>query len=194
MQIWEQIIQGIQKIDDTIILFLHNHMHYPILDNVMVAITYLGEFGLLWIVIALLLCIFKKYRRYGVTMLCALIITAMVANLVMKPLIERPRPFLDLPDLKLLIPPPKGFSFPSGHSSSSFVCAGILFGMNKKWGGLALFTAALIAFSRVYLGVHYPSDVLVGMILGLIIAVLSLKILYCWEEKHKNPMKVIRSR
>lgn len=84
------------------------------------------------------------------------------AKSVLKNLIQRPRPFTLLPGVSLLIPPPGSSSFPSGHTGSSFACAAAIFLLNRKWGVPALALAALIAFSRLYLSVHYPTDLLCG--------------------------------
>lgn len=86
---------------------------------------------------------------------------------MLKNLIQRPRPFTLLPGVSLLIPPPGSSSFPSGHTGSSFACAAAIFLLNRKWGVPALALAALIAFSRLYLSVHYPTDLLAGALLGV---------------------------
>jgi undecaprenyl-diphosphatase len=98
--------------------------------------------------------------------LVALLIGLLLANLTVKPLVARPRPFQIDTALTLLIPPPGEFSFPSGHSVSSAAAATVLALGNKKFGWVAVPLAALIAFSRLYLTVHFPTDVIAGLLLG----------------------------
>ena len=98
-------------------------------------------------------------------------------------MVGRVRPFVDDPAIKLLITPPHGFSFPSGHSGSSFAAAVTLFYFNKKFGTGALVLAAMIAFSRVYLYVHYPSDVLIGSLLGVVVGLILIFIYRQLKQK-----------
>lgn len=140
------------------------------LDAFMSTITHLGDGGIFWIVTALVLCLFKKYRPYGLMALAALVCGLLVGNLGIKPLVARPRPFQIREGIALLIKEPGEFSFPSGHTLSSFEVAFVLFYMDRKIGIGALLLAALIAFSRLYLFVHYPTDVLGGFLLACVIA------------------------
>lgn len=140
------------------------------LDSVFVFITHLGDKGYIWIAIAALFMIFKKTRKIGVCMAIALILGVLVGNVALKPLIARTRPFDARQRIELLINAPKDYSFPSGHTLSSFASAGAVFWYNKKYGAACFVLAFLIAFSRLYLYVHYPTDVLGGMIIGLILS------------------------
>ena len=94
----------------------------------------------------------------------------LLGEIALKNIICRPRPFQDMPGIPLLIPPPSGYSFPSGHSCASFAAATIIFLKDRRPGAAALALAALIAFSRVFLFVHYPTDVLAGSLLGVLCA------------------------
>lgn len=152
------------------LLFLQEHLRTAFGDFFFPLVTHLGDAGIVWIALGLSLLIPKKTRRCGLAVLIALAVTFVVGNVVMKNLIARPRPFIVYPDIELLIAPPSGFSFPSGHSSSSFAAATALFCFYKKPGIAALVLAALIAFSRMYLFVHYPTDVLTGIMLGIFMA------------------------
>ena len=105
-----------------------------------------------------------------------------MGNLTIKPLVGRLRPFYIVHDIKLLIPEPYGYSFPSGHALSSFAASTVIFLNNKKLGLIALILAIMIAFSRLYLYVHYLSDVLVGALLGVMVGIFSKYIL---EKSHK---------
>ena len=149
----------------------------PFMDFIMPKITFLGNGGVIWIVAAIILLFFKKYRKGGIAMLIALSVGAIFGNLIVKPLVARPRPFHGIEELQLLIKSPTGFSFPSGHTLSSFSGAFVLNHINRKFGYFAFPLAILIAFSRLYLYVHFPSDVLVGAILGIAISYLTVKVL-----------------
>ena len=101
-------------------------------------------------------------------LLAVLAITFLVGDVVLKNWIQRPRPFQEMP-VELLIPPPESFSFPSGHTSSSFAAASVIYRVRKSWGIAAFILAVLIGFSRLFLFVHYPTDVLAGAVLGLLV-------------------------
>lgn len=168
-------MQQIQNFDFKILDFIENHMHSLLLDNTMPIITGVGNKGILWIIIGILLIAIKKYRKYGYMLIFALILCGIIGNLTLKPLIARSRPFDVEPLLQpLLISPPKDFSFPSGHTMASFASSIVIYYMNKKLGILAFALSILIAFSRLYLYVHYPSDVLGGMIIGILMGYISI--------------------
>ena len=150
-------------------------IHNPILDRLMVGITYLGSGGILWIIIAVLLLLNKKYRTWGIVVAASLIGCLLIGNLTLKPLIARVRPYEIAGFTELLIGKLSDYSFPSGHTQASFAAATVLFVMNKKWGIGALLIAALIAFSRLYLYVHFPTDVFAGFVIGVVIALLCVK-------------------
>ena len=147
--------------------FINNNLHNPIMDKVMVAITSLGNGGLIWILISLALMITPKYRKVGIMAICALILTTIIGEGILKHLVRRPRPFTSLSDIELLITAPTSYSFPSGHTGSSFAVAGVIGSRIKKLRFYVFPLAILIAFSRMYLYVHYPGDVIGGIILGL---------------------------
>ena len=144
------------------------------LDAVMPVITLLGDAGIFWILIAVAMLIFPKYRKIGLAMGAALVIGLLVCNVTMKPLFARIRPYdyqlLHFQKtIPLLIEAQHDFSFPSGHTLASFEAATALMLNNKKLGIPAMILASLIAFSRLYLYVHYPTDVLVSIGLGIFI-------------------------
>lgn len=139
------------------------------LDVIMPPLTHLGDHGIIWILLGLLLLASKRYRMVGVLTLSALALCGITGNIILKNLIARPRPFVDF-DIAILIPPPNEFSFPSGHAFSSFSAAGVIAYQIRPWAWPVLIFATLISFSRLYVGVHYPTDVAAGMILGLIVA------------------------
>ena len=156
--------------DSAIMSFVQQNLHNPLTNAVFPIITYLGENGFIWFVLILALIVSKKHRHCGVMLLFSISLAFLLGELVIKPVVARPRPFMDDPSVPLLIPPPGGFSFPSNHASSSFAVATMLTFYHKRAGTAALLLAALIAFSRIFLFVHYPTDVLAGALLGILCA------------------------
>ncbi len=164
----------IQNIDSSILYFIQNHIQNQFFNPIMIFITNLGNMGLIWITIAIALLFTNKFRKVGILMLCALIINTILGEIILKNVFQRARPFNTLQHLQLLIKEPQSYSFPSGHTSSAFACAIILAYYVKKVAVPSIILACLIAFSRVYLTVHYPSDVLAGIVLGIISAVITI--------------------
>ena len=139
----------------------------PLLDSVMVFTSSLGNAGMIWILLAAVLLILPKYRKAGMVVTAALVLNLILCNIGIKPLVERPRPCDIRPEMLELIPRPHGWSFPSGHSSASFAAASaLLFARCRLWIPCGIL-AAVIAFSRLYLYVHFPTDVLAGSVLGI---------------------------
>lgn len=167
-----------EHFDLAVLEWIREHLQCSFMDVLMPMITVLGNAGIFWIVLAVVLLFTKKYRKTGAAMGVALVIGLLVCNVTMKPLIGRIRPY-DYQSIyygkiiPLLIEAPKDFSFPSGHTLASFEGAVVLVQYNRKLGIPALFLASLIAFSRLYLYVHYPSDVLAAVVMGILIAVLA---------------------
>lgn len=155
-------------------------------DIILKGITMLGDGGIVWIVLALVLLFFRKTRKAGIVMAVALIINALTCNLVLKPLVARPRPFDANPAVSLLVKKPHDYSFPSGHTSASFACTSSIFmyGVKKYWIP-PLVLSCLIAFSRMYLYVHYPTDILGGIAVGILSALASWCI---FKKVWKNEM------
>lgn len=154
--------------------FIQDNIKCGFLDFLMPVVTLLGEHGIFWIVTAAVLLIFKKTRKVGAMMGVALLLGFIVGNLTLKPLIARVRPY-DMPgvEVQLLVERLSDKSFPSGHTLACFEAATVIFIANKKWGILALVSAFFVAFSRLYLYVHYPTDVLCGAVLGILFATLA---------------------
>ncbi|WP_072986309.1 phosphatase PAP2 family protein [Clostridium cavendishii] len=157
----------ITNLDLKILLDIQQVFKTPFLDKSMPIITSLGNAGIFWIVISLILICTKKHRYIGILCLCSLIITSFLGEVIIKNIVQRNRPFIFLDNVKLLITPPNSYSFPSGHTAASFTSAAMLSHFFKKYRIIFFALAITIAFSRLYLLVHYPSDVLVGMLLGL---------------------------
>ncbi|GAA4653281.1 phosphatase PAP2 family protein [Anaerocolumna aminovalerica] len=165
------MIEIITSFDWTVLNWIHDTLTCPVLDYLMPKITALGDGGLIWIVTALVLLTSKKYRKYGITLIIGLVMGVLVGNVFLKNFFERSRPSWSDPSITLLISNPTDFSFPSGHTLASAIAATILTMSNKKFGCVAIPLACLIAFSRLYLYVHFPSDVLGAALIGLVIGV-----------------------
>lgn len=149
------------------ILYYIQTLHTPMLNKIFMAITaLLGSKGLIVVFFSLVLMAFKKTRRYGLAILLSFSLAA-VLGYAFKLIIARPRPFLLSPEIELIIKAPKGYSFPSNHSALAFAAATAVFLENKYYGLIAVLIAALVAFSRLYLFVHFPSDVIAGVALGI---------------------------
>lgn len=152
-----------------ILWWIREHLTNPFLDTVMPYISSLARTGEVWILLAVILLCFKKTRKAGVAMGLAMACGYLIGNMVMKNLFARTRPY-DMVEVDLLVAKLHDFSFPSGHTLVSFEAATALTVYHRRWGIAALVLAALIAYSRLYLFVHYPTDVVVGAILGVSIA------------------------
>lgn len=168
--------------DMAILQGIHATCASPFMDALMPVFTMLGENGFIWLIIAIILLAGKNTRQWGLVMLAALIVD-LVCVQVLKTLVARPRPFLADPSIQLLIDPPSGSSFPSGHTSASFCAACVLLfvPVKKVWKVLGMVLAALVAFSRLYLEVHYPTDVLGGLLIGVAVGVAACLIYRRWR-------------
>ena len=166
-----------ENFDLPILDWIAANLWCPFLDAVMPVITLLGDAGIFWIAIAVVLLFFPKTRKIGLGMGAALVMGLLICNCMLKPLTARIRPYdYQLQHfgvtIKLLIEAQHDFSFPSGHTIASFEAATVILLHNKKFGIPAMLLACLIAFSRLYLYVHYPTDVLASVILGTAFAIL----------------------
>ena len=154
-----------------ILLWIQENLRSESLNALWIGITTLGDHGQFWIFLSLCLLIPKKTRVIGFGSLVALLLSLMCTNILLKNLVQRARPFQQYAQLIPLIPAPRDFSFPSGHTSASFASAVACFlgfrGQNQWLPAVCpLILAALIGFSRLYLGVHFPTDVLAGLLVG----------------------------
>lgn len=159
------------------VLYWFQSIHNNILDKFFASITKLGDGGIFWIIVILLLLIFVKDKRLGWTGVLALALDFLICNVILKNVIQRERPFAVDPTLEPLVTKlinlPKDFSFPSGHSAFSFAAAVSIVQYKKKWGIAAIVLASLIAISRLYLGVHFPTDVIGGCLVGICMGLLA---------------------
>lgn len=159
--------------------YIINNLHNETMTGIMEFITSLGNGGFIWIVLAIIMVAIPKMRKTGINMSLSLIMVFILVNLIIKPLIGRDRPFQINDDIfnSILIAFPKDSSFPSGHTSASFAGAVAVFCCNKRVGICLLILAVLIAFSRLYFAVHFPTDVIAGCVIGTLVGIASNKIL-----------------
>lgn len=170
-------------IDGNILLWIQEYFRQDFMTPFWKFITFLGDSGWFWITLSVLLLLSKQTRRTGVTALLALGLGALITNVALKNMVARIRPYEVIEGLVLLVKEQSDFSFPSGHSCASFAAAVVYYKMlPKKYGISAVILAALIAFSRLYVGVHYPSDVIAGSVIGILVALLA----YVLVEKAEN--------
>lgn len=162
-------MNALLQLDGQILLWIQEHVRGAALTPVMRLITSLGDVGAVWIALTLALLAIRRTRKVGVCCALGLILSLLMTNLALKNWIQRARPFEHLDTLRLLIRRPSDFSFPSGHTSASFAVGWTMFRrLPRRFGVLALVLAALIALSRLYVGAHYPTDVLGGAAVGLL--------------------------
>lgn len=167
------MLDWIQNTDWAVLHWIHDTLRCGIMDFLMPKITTLGNGGAIWIAAAAAMTASKKYRKWGIAMFAALAAGVLVGNVALKPLIARARPCW-LESVPLLIATPTDYSFPSGHTLSSVIGAYMLTAANRKFGWAAIPLAALIGFSRLYLYVHFPTDVLASAVIGTVIGMVTV--------------------
>lgn len=170
--------------DGSVLLWIQNNLRADFLSPAVKVITHLGDKGAFWIALALVLIAFRRTRRVGVTCALAMLFGLALTNLLIKPLAARVRPYEVVDGLTRIIEVQRETSFPSGHTTCGLACAWVIFRMApKKYGIPALALAILIALSRMYVGVHYPTDILGGAAVGLSCAALALRLMPRAEKK-----------
>ena len=182
----EVIMEQLSLLELKILDFIQENFQCRFLDVVFSTITKLADSGIFWILLAVIFLFFKKTRKTGLMMGVALLCGLIVGNLTLKPLIGRIRPYDLNPGVSLLIDKLHDFSFPSGHTLSSFEGATVLLIRDKRFGIPAMILAAIIALSRLYLYVHYPTDVLAGAVLGITFGILAVSIVNAIDKKRKE--------
>lgn len=184
----------ITQIDHSILIFIQENLRFDWLTEPTIFVSHLGDHGKIWIILCLVLLLFKRTRKAGICGLLALLINLLITNVTLKPLVARIRPYEQFNDLILLLERQKDFSFPSGHTSSSFATAWAIFCMhrtdaNKRTllGIASLILAIWIAWSRLYVAVHFPTDVIAGVLIGIFSAWAAGKLiqeaLHQWSER-----------
>ncbi len=174
------MIETITNIDLSILQYVQEHIRNDFMTPIWKFITHLGDGGWLWITLGVVLLFFKKTRLIGFSVLVSLLINAIFTNITLKDLIGRPRPYTVSNAIVPIIKLPSELSFPSGHTSSSFAAALVLLKLTpKKYGIPAVVLAALISLSRIYVGVHYPTDILGGIVVGIISSIWGCYLVKC---------------
>ncbi|MBR1443352.1 MAG: phosphatase PAP2 family protein [Firmicutes bacterium] len=169
-------MSSITLFDLDILNYIQNNFRTAIGDYFWQFMTMLGDGGIFFLILSISLIVFPKTRETGVRILFALVMCFIFGNVILKNAFARLRPFYVVESFNLLISAPEGYSFPSGHAEASFAVATVFFLTNRRYVMLYVL-AACIGFSRLYLFVHYPSDVFFGMILGIIFGYLSYHII-----------------
>ena len=159
------------NLEATILLWIQQYLRCQWLTPIMKGLSLIGDLGAVWILIIVVLFLNKQTRKISLIALTSLLMNLIVCNGLIKPMIGRVRPYERIEVLNILVKEPWDHSFPSGHTSAAFAAAWILYlRFGKKVGIPALILATLISFSRLYVGVHYPSDVLGGIFVGTLMA------------------------
>ena len=154
--------------DSSILLWIQNNLRSGFLTPIMVCITHLGDKGILWILLSLVLLFMYRTRRLGVVCAASMVLGLIVTNIILKNWVARVRPYEVIEGLECIVRKAHDWSFPSGHATNSLACAWVLFRRTeKKYGVPALVLAILISLSRLYVGIHYPTDVLAGIAIGI---------------------------
>ncbi|MCM1134937.1 MAG: phosphatase PAP2 family protein [Clostridium sp.] len=181
------MLETLLNMDGGILLFFQETLRNPALDPVMKFITTLGNSGIIWILLTAALLIPKRTRKIGYMSACALLASLLINNIWLKNWVARVRPYNAIAGLVPIIKKPSEFSFPSGHAGSSFASACVLYRkLPKKYGVFLLILAILISFSRLYVGVHYPSDVLAGALTGTVCSYIGEWAILLAERKSKE--------
>lgn len=169
-------MDAIVSFDSSILLWIQDNVRVDFLTPVVKVITHLGDKGALWILLTLALLCFRKTRRLGIICGMAMTFGLLVTNLVIKNWVARVRPYEVIPGLNCIVGLADDWSFPSGHTTNSLACGWVLFRKApKRWQRVsALVLAILISLSRLYVGIHYPTDVLGGAVIGICSACLAL--------------------
>ena len=167
------------------ILHMIQNLHRDWLSDIMIFFSTIGNGGMFWIAVCIVLLLIPRTRKCGITMAAAMLLTMILGNEIIKKVVARPRPCTVDTSVTLLIPRPGEYSFPSGHTANSFTAAVSIFLYYRKPGILALVIASMIAFSRMYLFVHYPTDILGGILLGTLDAMLIYGCIWKWERRRK---------
>lgn len=182
-------ISALTRFEGDILLWIQQNLR-GFLDAPVRAITMLGDHGLFWIALTLLLLFFRKTRRAALVSALSMLLTLLVVNILLKPLVARIRPYEVIEGLRCIVARESEFSFPSGHSANSLACAWVLYRLcDKRLGLPALILAILISLSRLYVGVHYPTDVLTGIAVGILLAEAAIRL-----SRHIEPALARRLR
>ena len=178
---------AVQTLELAILDWIQLHLRCDFLDALMPAVSRLADHGEIWIVLAVVLLLLRRQRCYGIAVSCALVLDLVSCNMILKPLIGRIRPFVVNTAVELLSSPPMDASFPSGHTAASFAAVFALKTAGSPLWKPALALAVVIAFSRMYLYVHWPSDILGGALLGAFVGWAGARLVEKTVKKSAEP-------
>lgn len=182
------MLDTLGRVEGVFLLWVQETLRNGVTDPILSFYTKLGDSGLLWIVLCILLALHPKTRRAGLTGGLALVFSLLFTNVLIKNLVGRTRPWLILEGLIPLVTEKDPNSFPSGHTSAAFAAAVALWRtLPRKWGVTALIGAAVMGLSRLYVGVHFPSDVLCGALVGAFCGTLAWYVSEWWRKRQKRP-------
>lgn len=180
----ERVLEKWKQLDEAILLFIQNHIRNPFLTKVLVFFTSLGNGGLLEYIPCFLCLVSKKYRKQGIQATSALFIQAVVVNCFIKKIVRRPRPYDVILGFEHLGKVQMDYSFPSGHTSAAFAVAIVfLLTMPRHIGIAAVIVACVMGFSRMYIGVHYLTDVAAGALIGSVIGIMVVHVFKKYSNK-----------
>ena len=180
-------MEFIQQLDLSVLLFIQEHLRFAWMNDFWEFITHFGDGGIFWIVLTLALMIPKRTRKAGIVAACSLLLGFLITNVTLKPLVDRVRPYNYSDVIIPLGRIPVESSFPSGHTCASFACALIYVRMLPKKCGISLLVlAVLISLSRLYLCVHFPTDVLGGFLVALFSSML---VYGCYQQMEQRKKK-----
>lgn len=180
------MIDSIINFDVSSLLYVQENIRCSFLSNIFIPLTKSGDYGFIFILAGIVMLCFSRTRKTGIIFLSALAVNFIITNLIIKNLVMRTRPYEVIEQLSILIAPPHGYAFPSAHTSAAFACITTLYFTEKKVFPYALVFAILMGLSRIYVGVHYPSDVFFGAVAGILVAYLVYKFFsyfYCQFDK-----------
>lgn len=171
--------QGLMELDSNILLYVQDHMRNEALNDAVIWFTSLGNAGLIWILLIIALIIYKGTRREGIYCTISLILCFIIVNLFLKNVVARIRPYDAMEQIRCLIEPQVDYSFPSGHTAIAFAASVPVFILSDKRLGTAMIIfSILMALSRIYVCVHYPTDVIGGAVVGILCGIITGKIIY----------------
>lgn len=183
-----RLFSNLSQYEAQFLYWIQTSLRGPVTDPILSFFTHLGDHGLLFILLTVLLLLHPKTRRAGFSAACALVFSLLFTNLILKHLFARPRPWVDFGFLLPLVAEPDPNSFPSGHSSAAFAFAlGAFPALPKRWMKVTtVAVAALMALSRLYVGVHYPSDVAAGILVGGLAALCGWRVTEIIAKRIRN--------
>lgn len=192
MNVVDTILNALVSLDGKILLLIQEYLRIPALTPWVVRFTKIGNMGIVWIAIAIILLIPKKTRRAGVLAIVSLICSLCLVNFFLKGYVDRVRPAEVVSGLSCLVTVSDP-SFPSGHAAAGFAAATAIYKSTRKWIGIPCVTlAVLLSLSRLYVGAHYPTDVICGAVIGILIGLVVFWIF--GEKKYKRRARRARHR